>query len=95
METAMGCRYNLNVLAEGAWAELKVGSEHLRLFSERSPLGVQASVYNANTKTWIAPSETVSDIEEGKRKAEAYAKAYLQNLNLQLPPLKWKESRSA
>jgi hypothetical protein len=83
------------VLAEGAWAELKVGSEHLRLFSERSPLGVQTSVYNVSTKTWIAPSEPVDDIEEGKRKAEANAEAYLQNLNLRLPPLKWKESRSA
>ena len=83
------------MLAEGAWAELKVGGEHLRLFSERSPLGVQTSVYNVGTKTWIAPSEPVADIEEGKRKAETYAKAYLQNLNLQLPPLKWKESRSA
>jgi hypothetical protein len=83
------------VLAEGAWAELKVGSEHLRLFSERSPLGVQTSVYNVSTKTWIAPSEPVDDIEEGKRKAEANAEAYFQNLNLRLPPLKWKESRSA
>lgn len=83
------------MLAEGAWAELRVGSEHLRLFSERSSLGVQTSVCNVGTKTWIAPSEPADDIEEGKRKAEAYAKAYLQNLNLQLPPLKWKESRSA
>jgi hypothetical protein len=83
------------MLAKGVWAELKVGSEHLRLFSEQSPLGVQTSVYNVGAKTWIAPSESADDIEEGKRKAEAYAKAYLENLNLQLPPLKWKESRSA
>jgi hypothetical protein len=54
-----------------------------------------SSVYNVGTKTWIAASEPVDDIEEGKRKAEAYAKVHLQNLNLQLPPLKWKESRSA
>ena len=83
------------MLAEGVWTELKAGGEHLRLFSERSPLGAQTSVYNVGTKTWISPSEPVDDIEEGKRKAEAYAKAYLQTLSLQLPPVKWKESRSA
>jgi hypothetical protein len=44
------------MLDEGLWAEIKVGGEHLRLFSERYALGVQTSVYNVNTKTWIAPS---------------------------------------
>jgi hypothetical protein len=48
------------------WAEVRVGDEHLRLFSEHSPLGVQASVYNVNAKNWIAPSEPVDDIEQGK-----------------------------
>jgi hypothetical protein len=32
------------MLDEGFWAEIKVGSEHLRLFSERNAIGVQASV---------------------------------------------------
>ena len=54
------------MLTEGVWAEVKVGNEHLRLFSEHNAQGVQASVYNVNTKSWIAPSETVDDIEEGK-----------------------------
>jgi hypothetical protein len=44
------------MLDEGFWAEIKVCGEHLRLFSERNALGVQTSVYNVNTKTWIAPS---------------------------------------
>jgi hypothetical protein len=30
------------MLAEGVWAEVKVGAEHLRLFSEHNALGVQA-----------------------------------------------------
>jgi hypothetical protein len=83
------------MLDEGFWAEIKVGEEHLRLFSERSDQGVQASVYNVNTKTWIAPSEPVDDIEEGKERAEAYARAYLKHTsNCELPPLKWKDARS-
>jgi len=45
------------MLDEGVWAEVKVGGEYLRLFSEHGALGVQASVYNTNTKTWISPSE--------------------------------------
>jgi hypothetical protein len=72
------------------------GGEHLRLFSERSAQGVQASVYNVNAKNWIAPSETVDDIEQGKDRAAAHARAYLCNAgHLELPPLEWKKSRSA
>jgi hypothetical protein len=84
------------MLDEGLWAEVKVGGEHLRLFSEHNAQGVQASVYNVNAKTWVAPSESVDDIEQGKEKAAAYAEAHLkQTANLELPSLVWKRSRSA
>ena len=84
------------MLDEGLWAEVKVGGEHLRLFSEHNAQGVQASVYNVNAKTWVAPSESVDDIEQGKEKAAAYAEAHLrQTANLELPALVWKRSRSA
>jgi len=83
------------MLTEGVWAEIKVGAEYLRLFSEHNAQGVQASVYNVNTKSWIAPSEPVDDIEQGKGKAEDYARAYLKRAaNSELPPLIWKDSRS-
>jgi hypothetical protein len=83
------------MLDEGFWAEIKLGSEHLRLFSEHNALGVQASVYNVKSKSWIAPSESVADIEQGKEKAAAYAQTHLkQTANLDLPPLVWKKSRS-
>jgi hypothetical protein len=83
------------MLDQGVWAEVKVGGEHLRLFSEQSAQGVQASVYNVNAKNWIAPSETVEDIEQGKDKAAAHARAYLRAaVNLELPSLNWKKSRS-
>jgi hypothetical protein len=83
------------MLDQGVWAEVKIGGEHLRLFSEQSALGVQASVYNVNAKNWIAPSESVDDIEQGKDRAAAHALAYLRRVaNLELPPLNWKKSRS-
>jgi len=83
------------MLEQGVWAEVIVGKEHLRLFSEETPSGVQASVYNVNEKTWIAPSEPVADIDEGKDRAEQYATAYLRRVaNSELPPLNWKKARS-
>ncbi len=47
------------MLAEGLWAEVKVGGEHIQLFTEHNAQGVQASDYNVNAKNWIAPSEAV------------------------------------
>jgi hypothetical protein len=83
------------MLTDGVWAEVKVGNEHLRLFSEHNAQGVQASVYNVATKSWIAPSEPVDGIEEGKERAAGHARAYLKlAANSDLPPLTWKESRS-
>lgn len=83
------------MLDDGVWAEVKVGGEHLRLFSEQNAQGVQVSVYNVNSKSWIAPSEAVDDIEQGKQRAEAYAQAYLKHAaNAELLPLTWKKSRS-
>ena len=83
------------MLIDGVWAEVEVGGEHLRLFSEHNALGIQASVYNVKTRTWIAPSESVDDVEQGKDRAADYASAYLKRvLNLELPSLRWKESRS-
>ena len=83
------------MLTEGVWAEVQVGNEHLRLFSENNAQGTQASVYNVNTKSWIAPSEAVEDIEQGKERTSEHARAYLKQVaNSDLPPLEWKTSRS-
>jgi hypothetical protein len=50
------------------------------------------SVYNVSAKKWIAPSQSVESIEQGKLKAATYAEAYLKQVaNLELPLLKWKE----
>ena len=82
------------MLDEGLWAEVKVGNEHLRLFSEANAQGLQSSVFNVATKTWIAPSEPVSDLHEGKERAEQHARLYLERSGFELPPLQWKKSRS-
>jgi hypothetical protein len=83
------------MLIDGVWAEVEVGGECLRFFSEHNALGIQASVYNAKTRTWIAPSESVDDVEQGKQRAVDYARAYLMRVvGLELPSLRWKESRS-
>jgi len=83
------------MLTDGVWAEIMVGNEHLRLFSEHNAQGVQASVYNVTTKNWLAPSEPVEDIEQGKERAAERARAYLKrSAHSELPPLTWKESRS-
>ena len=82
------------MLDEGVWADVKVGGEHLRLFSERNPLGVQASVYDVNGKKWISPSEPVEDIEQGKEKAIERAKDHLKRIGIELPLLLWKEARA-
>ncbi len=62
------------MLDEGVWAEVKVRNEHLRLFAEHNAQGVQASVYNVISKTWIALSESVADLEQGKERAEVHAR---------------------
>jgi hypothetical protein len=76
------------MLDEGVWADVKVGNEHLRLIAEHNAQGVQAVVYNVISKTWIAPSECVADLEQGKARAEEHAREYLKRLaNVALPAL--------
>lgn len=83
------------MLDQGVWAEIKVGEEHLRLFSEHNAQGVQASVYNVTAKNWVAPSEAVEDIEQGKDRAAAHARAYLEKAGFaEMPMLEWKKARS-
>ena len=80
------------MLDQGVWAEVRVGGEHLRLFSEHNAQGVQASVYNVSAKNWIAPSESVDDIEQGKDRAAVHARAHLYKAGqVELPPLEWKK----
>ena len=84
------------MLERGVWADVRVGELHLRLYSEHNAIGVQSSVFDANGKKWIAPSEEVDDIEQGKEKAAEHAEEYLKrNTDQEMPPLEWKMARSA
>jgi hypothetical protein len=58
------------MLDKGVWAEVKVGNEHLRLFAEHNAQGVQASVYNVISKTWIAASQNRWRILSRERASE-------------------------
>jgi uncharacterized Fe-S cluster protein YjdI len=83
------------MLTNGVWAQVEAGGEHLRLFSENNAQGIQVSVFNFKTKTWISPSEAVDDIEQGKDRAEALAREYLKRVaGVEMPPVQWKESRA-
>jgi hypothetical protein len=50
--------------------------------------GVQASVYNVYARAWIAPSESVDDIEQGKDRAAEHARTYWLFRRLKLGPLR-------
>lgn len=81
------------MLIEGVRADVVIGAEHLRLFSERDTNGAWAYVFNVVTKTWIAPFEIVEDIERGKEVAAKQALEYLKDAGyVELPALNWKSS---
>ena len=67
------------MLDKGFCADVQVAGEHLRLFSEHNAQGNQFSVYDVNSKRWIVPSETVNDIEQGKKKAAEYMPGFTSN----------------
>jgi len=80
-----------SMLDEGVCAQVK--SVENTCGSSRSSTRLGS---NVNAKKWIAPSGSVETIEQGKLKAATYAETYLRQVaNLELPPLKWKESRAA
>jgi hypothetical protein len=63
---------SLYLLDQGVWAEIKVGDQHLpSICGAQCTRSVQASVYNVVAKTWIAPSEPVDDLAQGKERAAA------------------------
>lgn len=68
------------MLDQGMWADVQIGDNHLRLFSERNAQGVQVSVYDVNSKRWLVPSEPADDIEDGKERAAIYAKVFSKRL---------------
>jgi hypothetical protein len=83
------------MLDEGFWAKSRWAASTY-VYSLSATRWVCRRQFTTSIPSWIAPSETVDDIEQGKEKAAAYAEAHLKGIgNLELPSLVWKKSRSA
>jgi len=74
-------------IGQGFWAETKANDRHLRLFSAVTEIGEVGCVFDMQAKAWIA-REWADDLEDGKRRAEAIAKAVLKVL----PAIEWRKS---
>jgi hypothetical protein len=78
------------VVGDGFIAEVEVGGQHLRLFSEVYELGYCAVVYDVNAKHEVARHDTDS-LEDGRKKAEESAGNYLKHVHgiAPLPYVNW------
>lgn len=78
-------------VGDGFWAEVEVGGQHLRLFSEAYELGHRAVVYNMNAKQEVARHDA-SSLDHGKKVAEQNAADYLKYAHgiATLPPINWR-----
>jgi hypothetical protein len=74
-------------VGQGFWTEVKTQEHHLRLFSAVTEIGEVGCVFDMDAKAWIS-GEWANDLEHGKRKAEAVARAVLKIV----PSLEWKGS---
>lgn len=79
----------------GFRAEVKIGNSFdLVLLSVHSPMGPVVSVYDARTKKWVH-REWAEAFEDGKYKAEAYARKFYKAIGTikePFPVLDWKET---
>jgi hypothetical protein len=63
---------------KGFMADVRGGSEHLRLFAHVIETGWGASVYNMKLHAWIMRDQGARDAETAKRLAEGIAGGYVQ-----------------
>jgi len=74
-------------------ADVRVGGTHIQLFSEHTAGGVKVSVFEVDTREWVARYEAADDIEQGQKKAEELTKAYLEStMGTELPTVIWRKS---
>jgi len=73
----------------GVQVEFKVDGQHLRLFSEVYLYGHRAGVFDVTTKKLIV--EHADGIDDGKKRAEELAAAYLKDEYgiTKMPALEW------
>ena len=71
-------------------AEVRAGGTYIRLFSENTAGGVKISVFDVDSREWIARFQAADDIEQGKKQAEELTKAYLESTaHSELPIVVW------
>src|SRR5258708_27959539 len=86
---ATGIRPGFPVAGDGYWAEIRVGTEHLRLFAEVYSLGYLAVVYDVNRNRKL-PFEDADNLDDAKAKAESMAAGYLRYRTAgELPRVEW------
>ena len=78
------------VVGDGFVANIEVGGQHLRLFSEIYELGHRAVVYDVNAKHEVTRHDADS-LEDGKKMAEESAANYLKYVHgiSPLPAVNW------
>jgi hypothetical protein len=80
---------------QGFRAEVKLGdSFHLVLMSTHSAMGVRATVYDVKANSQVF-HEYADDFEDGKRKAEDYARnlyRHIGTIRESFPALDWRET---
>jgi hypothetical protein len=73
-------------------ADVEAGGVHIRLSCEHTPRGVKVSVFEVDSREWIARFEPANDIEQGKAKAEELTKEYLETcIHAKLPTIVWRK----
>jgi hypothetical protein len=76
-------------------AEVRVSGTYIRMFSEYAAGGVKISVFDVDSREWVARFVTANSIEEGKEKAEELTKTYLDSVyHSELPIVPWMKSDS-
>lgn len=76
-------------VGDGFEADVEVQDQHLRLFSEVHALGYIAIVCHVNAKHEVTRRDA-TDLEDGKKKAEAAAAEYFKQMGITPPVVKWK-----
>jgi hypothetical protein len=76
----------LRKVGERFTAEIDHGDHRLRLFSEATPFGAVAVIFDMKTREWVT-REWVDSLDEGKRRIEKI----VGSLVGKLPTVDWRE----
>lgn len=83
------------VAGSGFWANVKAGSERLRLVATETGYGAAANIYSLTEMKWIGPPHYCMTLEVARRWAEWGAREYLRTIVGKAPVLriKWIDTK--